>query len=59
MRIRIAAAAAALMPVGGATMLTDGRIVIGDDGLKEPRVFGRRGIHLENRGGLPTVCQRV
>ena len=34
-----------------ATMLSDGRIVIGDDGSKELRVFDRNGIHLETWGG--------
>ncbi len=37
--------------VFGATMLSDGRIVIGDDGPKELRVFDRDGIHLETWGG--------
>ena len=37
--------------VFGATMLTDGRIVIGDDGPKELRVFDRGGNHLETWGG--------
>ena len=35
----------------GATMLSDGRIVIGDDGTKELRVFDREGNHLETWGG--------
>ena len=34
-----------------ALMLSDGRIVIGDDGAKELRVFDRDGIHLETWGG--------
>lgn len=37
--------------VFGATMLTDGRIVIGDDGPKELRVFDRGGVHLATWGG--------
>lgn len=37
--------------VFGATMLSDGRIVIGDDGPKELRVFDRSGNHLETWGG--------
>ena len=35
----------------GATMLSDGRIVIGDDGTKELRVFDQQGNHLETWGG--------
>ncbi|MXX33295.1 MAG: hypothetical protein F4Z50_00910, partial [Gemmatimonadetes bacterium] len=35
----------------GATMLSDGRIVIGDDGTKELRVFDRQGNHLETWAG--------
>ncbi len=37
--------------VFGATMLTDGRIVVGDDGPKELRVFDHSGVHLETWGG--------
>ena len=37
--------------VFGALMLSDGRIVIGDDGAKELRVFDQDGIHLETWGG--------
>ena len=37
--------------VFGARMLSDGRIVIGDDGAKELRVFDQDGIHLETWGG--------
>ncbi|MDE2761673.1 MAG: hypothetical protein OXQ94_07335 [Gemmatimonadota bacterium] len=38
--------------VFGATVLADGRIVIGDDGPKELRVFDRSsGVHLETWGG--------
>ena len=37
--------------VFGATLLSDGRIVIGDDGPKELRVFDRNGEYLETWGG--------
>ena len=37
--------------VFGATVLSDGRIVIGDDGTKELRVFDQQGNHLETWGG--------
>ena len=35
----------------GIEMLSDGRIVIGDDGTKELRVFDQQGNHLETWGG--------
>ena len=37
--------------VFGATVLSDGRIVIGDDGTKELRVFDQQGNHMETWGG--------
>ncbi len=37
--------------VFGATILSDGRIVIGDQGTKELRVFDQQGSHLETWGG--------
>ena len=37
--------------VFGARMLSDGRIVVGDEGPKELRVFDPQGIHLETWGG--------
>ena len=37
--------------VFGAAMLSDGRIVVGDDGWKELRVFDREGTYLETWGG--------
>ncbi|MXW17675.1 MAG: hypothetical protein F4X60_09655 [Gemmatimonadetes bacterium] len=37
--------------VFGATLLSDGRIVVGDDGPKELRVFDRNGEYLETWGG--------
>ena len=37
--------------VFGATVLSDGRIVIGDDGTKELRVFDQQGNHLETWAG--------
>lgn len=37
--------------VFGIEMLSDGRIVIGDDGAKELRVFDQQGNHLETWGG--------
>lgn len=36
----------------GAKMLSDGRIVIGDDGTNELRVFDRQGNHLETWAGV-------
>ena len=36
----------------GATMLSDGRIVIGDDGPKELRVFDQLGNHMQTWGGV-------
>lgn len=38
--------------VFGVRMLSDGRIVIGDDGAKELRVFDQQGNHLETWGGV-------
>ncbi|MYA11691.1 MAG: hypothetical protein F4087_14910, partial [Gemmatimonadetes bacterium] len=37
--------------VFGITRLSDGRIVIGDEGAKELRVFDQQGYHLETWGG--------